>query len=65
MNVVTLISKSTSKVDRHSLDSLDLPPPFFFKKKEEGVNFDYLLQRVGGSEKLKKGVEVWCRGTSS
>ena len=64
MKLVTLISKSTSKVDRHSLDSLDLPPPFFLKK-EEGVNFDYLLQRVGGSEKLKKGVEVWCRGTSS
>ena len=28
-----------------------------------GVNFDYLPLRGGGEyEKLKNGVEVWCRG---
>ena len=29
------------------------------------VNFDYLpLSRGGGSEKLKKGMGVWCRDRS-
>ena len=36
------------------------PPPFFLKGG--GVNFNYLPGPGGGSEKLKMGVEVWCRG---
>ena len=34
------------------------PPPPLIKAGE--VNFDYLPRR-GESEKLEKGVEVWCR----
>ena len=38
--------------------------PLFNGGEGGGVNFNYLTQR-GESDKLKKGVEVWCRGIRS
>ena len=42
-----------------------MDPLHFLKEKE--VHFDYLPRMEGKEEpeKLKKGVEVWCRGKSS
>ena len=45
------------------LDIVRIPPPPFEKGGGE-VNFNYIPRR-GESEKLKKGVKVWCRGRAS
>ena len=45
----------------HHHNSLPLAPSFF---KRGEVNFDDVPRR-GGIWRIKKGVEVWCRGGSS
>ena len=47
-----------------SLTIVLTPPPNSFLKGWVGVKFNYCTQK-GEYEKLKKGVEVWCRGSSS
>ena len=44
-----------------------LPDNFYMVRAHSlgGVDFNYLPRRGGDSDKLKKGVEVWCWGRSS